>query len=103
MRTLSPGALSNVPSPVPGAGRSVDAVADAGHRGDDPGLAESLAQGRDRDAYGVGEGVGVLVPCPLQELFGADDTAFGGDENFEHGELLPGQRDVAAVTVDLAA
>src|SRR5439155_18962433 len=34
---------------------------------------------------------------------GADDTAFGGDENFEHGELLPGQGDVAAVAVDLAA
>ena len=38
-----------------------------------------------------------------QELFGADDTTFGGDEDFEHCELLPGQRDVAAVAVDLAA
>src|SRR5207248_3582441 len=27
----------------------------------------------------------------------------GGDENFEHRELLPGQRDVAALAVDLAA
>src|SRR5512140_2031075 len=113
MRTLKPGALSTVLSSVTGAGRRVDAVAGAGRRvdavagagcrGDDPGFAESLAQGRDRDAHGVGERVGVLVPCPLQELFGADDTTFGCDENFEHGELLPGQRDVAAVPVDLAA
>ena len=42
-------------------------------------------------------------PTPVQELFGADDTAFGGDEDFEHGELLAGERDVAAVAVDLAA
>jgi len=39
---------------------------------------------------------------PFQKLFGADDTAFGGDENFEHGELLAGERDVAVVAVDLA-
>ena len=81
----------------------IDAVPDAGHRGDQPGFAEPLAQGRDRDAHGVGERIGVLVPRPLQELLGADHTAFGGDENFEHGELLPGQRDVPAVPVDLAA
>src|SRR5262249_46982872 len=29
--------------------------------------------------------------------------AFGGDEDVEHGELLAGERDVAAVAVDLAA
>ena len=39
----------------------------------------------------------------FQELFGADDTAFGGDEDFEHCELFPGQRDVAVVAVDLSA
>jgi hypothetical protein len=55
----------------------VDAVADAGHRGDDPGFAEAFAQSRDRDAHGVGERVGVLIPRPFQELFGADATAFG--------------------------
>ena len=82
---------------------AVDAVADAGHGGDDPGLAEALAQARDRDAHGVRERVGVLVPRSRQQLLGADDTAFGGDEDLEHGELLPGQRDVAAVAVDLAA
>src|SRR6187397_596469 len=84
-------------------GASVDPVAGAGHGGDDPGLAEALAQSRDRDAHGVGERVRVLVPGPRQELFGADDTAFGGDEDLEHGELLPGQGDVAAVAVDLAS
>src|SRR5205807_623355 len=41
--------------------------------------------------------------CSRQEFFGADDAAFGGDEDFEHCELLPGQRDVAAVAVDLSA
>src|SRR5207248_9720647 len=81
----------------------VDAVADAGYGGDDPGFAETFAQSRDGDAHGVGERVCVLIPCSRQELFGADDTAFGSDENFEHCELLPGQRDVAAVAVDLAA
>jgi hypothetical protein len=75
---------------MPGVWLSADAVPDAGHSGDDPGFAEAFAQCRDRDAHGVGERVGVLVPCPFQELFGADDTTFGGDENFEHGELLPG-------------
>ena len=67
------------------------------------GFAESFAQCGDGDADGVGEGVGVLVPGPLQELFGADDTAFGGDEDLEHGELLPGERDVASVAEDLPA
>ena len=86
-------------SPFPG----VDAVPDAGDGGDDPGLAEPFAQCRDGDAHGVGERVCVLVPRSRQELFGADDTAFGSDEDFEHRELLPGQRDVAAVAVDLAA
>ena len=36
-------------------------------------------------------------------VFGADDTAFGGDEDFEHGELLPGERDVASIAEDLPA
>src|SRR6266700_479692 len=81
----------------------VDAVAGAGHGGDDPGFAEAFAQARDGDAHGVCERVRVLVPCSRQELFGADDTAFGGDEDFEHRELLPRQRDVAVVAVDLTA
>ncbi|OIK00880.1 hypothetical protein BIV25_07100 [Streptomyces sp. MUSC 14] len=81
----------------------VEAVADAGHGGDDPGFAEPLARCRDGDAHGVGEGVGVRVRRAFQEFFGADDTAFGGDEDFEHRELLPGQCDVAPVPVDLSA
>ena len=43
------------------------------------------------------------IPRPFEQLFGADDTAFGSDEDLEHRELLPGQRDVAAVAVDLPA
>src|SRR3954468_2980784 len=39
----------------------------------------------------------------LLEALRADDTAFGGDEDFEHRELFPGERDVSAVAVDLAA
>ena len=44
----------------------VDAVADAGHGGDDPGFAEAFAQCRDGDAHGVGERVRVLIPRPFQ-------------------------------------
>src|SRR5919197_5964158 len=92
-----------VASIAPGVWLSVDAVPDAGHGGDDPGFAEAFAQPRDRDAHRVGERVRVLIPCSRQEFLGADDTAFGGDEDFEHRELLPGERDVAVVAVDLAA
>src|SRR4029450_3924205 len=95
--------LSTVSSLTPGVWSCVDAVPDAGHGGDQPGFAEPFAQCRDGDARGVGERVGVLIPRPFQELFGADDTAFGSDEDFEHGELFPGERDVAAVAGDLAA
>src|SRR4029450_3409960 len=102
-RTLNPGALSTVSSLASGAGCDVDAVAGAGDGGDDPGFAEPFAQGRDRDAHGVGERVCVLIPRPRQELFGTHDPAFGGDEDLEHGELLPGERDVTAVAVDLPA
>ena len=98
-----PGRSIHVASLALGVRLRVDAVPDAGHGGDDPGFAEPFAQSRDRDAHGVGERVCVLVPRSRQELFGADDTAFGGDEDLEHCELLPGQRDVAAVAVDLAA
>src|SRR3982074_2763818 len=102
MRTLKPGALSTVSFLTSGAGCCVDAVADAGYGGDDPGFAEAFAQCRDSDAHGVGQRVGVSLPPPFQELFSADDTAFGSDEDFEHCELFPGERDVAAVAVDLA-
>src|SRR5215217_4841231 len=95
-----PGALSTVVSVVSGA--VVDAVADAGHGGDDPGLTEALAQCGDGDADGVGERVGVLVPRAFQQLLGAHDAAVCGDEDLEHGELLAGERDVPAVAVDLA-
>jgi hypothetical protein len=40
---------------------------------------------------------------PVPAALGAYDTAFGGDEDFELGELLAGQRDVAVIAVDLAA
>jgi hypothetical protein len=102
-RTLKPGAIPTVSSLTSGAERCVDAVPGTGHGGDDPGFAEPFAQGRDGDAHGVGERVRVLIPRLFQQLLGAYDTAFGGDEDFEHGELLAGERDVAAVAVDLAA
>src|SRR3569833_165226 len=83
--------------------RGVDPVADDWHRGDQPWLAESLAQRGDGDTDGVGEGVGVLVPGPFQQLFGADDTTLGGDEHFEHGELFASERDVTSVAKNLPA
>ena len=54
-------------------------------------------------AHGVGEGICVSRPMLALELFGADDAAFGCDEDFEHGELLPGERDLAAVAVDISS
>src|SRR6478672_8813147 len=98
-RALSPGRLGTSPA----LHICVDPVAGAGHGGDQPWFAESLAEGRDRDADGVGEGVGVLVPGSLQQLLGTDDTALGDDEDLEDRELLPGERDVAAVAEDLPA
>src|SRR5579884_951676 len=80
-----------------------DAVPGAGHRGDDRGFAEPFAQGRDSYPDRVGERVGVLIPCPSQELLSADHTPLGGDEYLQHGELLTGERDVATVSIDLAA
>src|SRR6185369_11698118 len=99
-RTLRPGALSTLASFVTSRLR-LDPVAGARHGGDHPGLAEPLAQPRDGDAHGVRERVRVLVPRSRQELFGAHDAPFGSDQDLEHRELLPGQRDVAAVAIDL--
>src|SRR3982750_2184722 len=92
-----PGALSTVVVRTTG----VDPVPDAGHGGDDRRFAEALAQGGDGDAVGGGERVGALVPPPFQQLFSAHDPAFGLDEDVEHGERLAGERDIAAVPVDL--
>jgi hypothetical protein len=83
--------------------RGVDAVADPGDGRDDPGFAEALAQGRDRDADGVGERVGVLVPGPFQQVLRADDPALGGEEHLQHRELLAGERDVTSVAEHLPA
>src|SRR5438105_3032995 len=101
--SLEGAALYKISFLTPGIWLSVDAVPDAGRGGDDRGFAEAFAQCRDRDAHGVGERVGVLIPRSLQQFLGADDTTFGSDEHLEHGELLAGERDVAAVAVDLAA
>src|SRR6266576_126051 len=101
--SLEGAALFKISFLTPGIWLSVDAVPGAGRGGDDRGFAEAFAQCRDCDAHGVGERVGVLIPRSLQEFFGADDTAFGGDEDVEHGELLAGERDVVTVPVDLAA
>src|SRR3978361_265762 len=103
MRTLIPGLLSTVFSVSPGVRLRVDAIADAGNGRDDPGFAEAFAECRDRDTHCVGERGGVLVPRALEQVLRADDTALGGDEDFEHRELFSGERDVAVAAVDLAA
>src|SRR5829696_6143903 len=97
-----PGALSTLGLLPCDFGTRVDAVADPGHRRDQPRLAEALAEPRHRDPDGVGERVCVLVPRPRQELLGTHDSAFGPDQYLQHGELLPGQRNVTVVAVDLA-
>ena len=55
-RSLQPKALSMLASFGLGVWLSLDAVADAGHSGDDRGFAETFAQCRDGDAGGVGSG-----------------------------------------------
>src|SRR4051794_6401469 len=103
-RTLRPGALDDAVPRFAAGGRPVlDAVPDAGHGGDDPRFTEPFTQPGDRDAHGVGERIGVLVPGPFQQLLSADDTALGGHQHFQYGELLASQRDMAAVAVDLPA
>src|SRR5690349_24387245 len=98
-----PGGLDMDVSLAFAVGCRVDAVAGAGHGGDDPWLPEPLSQAGDGDANGVRERVRVLVPGTLEQVLGADDTALGRDEDLEHRELLAGQRDVAPVAVDLTA
>ena len=76
-------------------GPSCQPVPHADHRLDDRRLAELAAQRHDRDADGVGERVGVLVPHPLEQLLGADDATVGGHQHLEHAELLAGEVQVA--------
>jgi hypothetical protein len=41
------------------------------------------------------------VPGRVQKFFGTHDTAFGSDEDLEHGELFPGEGDVMPSPVNL--
>jgi hypothetical protein len=52
---------------------------------------------------GLVDEVCVLIPRSFQQFFGADDATSGGDEDLEHRELFPGERDVAVVVVNLPA
>jgi hypothetical protein len=76
-RTLIPGSLAISVVPAVGRPAAVHPVAHSGHGHDDPRLPESLAERGDGDPDGVGEGVGVLVPGPLEQLLRADDAALG--------------------------
>src|SRR3954468_18867947 len=98
-----PGCLATVPSPSWRVWLRVDAVSRPGDRRDDPRFAEPFAKCRHSDPHCVGEGVRVLIPRPFEEFFGTDDAALGTHQDFEDGELLSGEGDVAAVPVDLAA
>jgi hypothetical protein len=49
---------------------------------------EFAPQLADRDAHGVGERVGILVPDSLQQLFSADDGAVCLEQRLEHRQLL---------------
>src|SRR5690606_26427188 len=65
-------------------------------------LANDLAQGRNRDARGAGEWVGVFVPRLLQQGLSAHDAAGCPHEDFEDGELLSGELEVTAGAVSPA-
>jgi glycopeptide antibiotics resistance protein len=104
-RTLRPGALSTSTAAArvgDGGGAGVDSIADTGHSRDQPGFAQSLTQGRDCDSHRVGERIGVLIPCSLEKFLGTDDSTLRGSEHLQHRELFAGERNVAAIPIDLA-
>src|SRR5262249_47920183 len=65
-----------------------DAVAGFGDGLDDRWVAELAPEPADGDLDGVGEGVGGLVPDPLEELLGGNDPALGCEQQLEDTELL---------------
>ena len=79
-----------------GVGRG-DAVSDPGCVLDDLRLSELAAQAADRDAYRVGERVGVLVPGLLEQSFRAERARADPEQRFEHGELFGGEIEPSAV------
>ena len=74
-----------------------DAVSDAGRVLDDVRFSELAAQAADRDADGVGERVGVLIPGLLEQSFCAERAGAGPEQRFEHGELFGGEVELSAV------
>jgi hypothetical protein len=61
---------------------------DAGRVLDDVGFFELAFEPADRDADGVGEWVGVLVPGLLEQSFCAERAGAGVEQRFEDGELF---------------
>ena len=77
---------------------------------DEPYMAEAIRDGLRLEAIAAdiaadGDTALELLSINAYDIAVLDRDIPGpsGDENFEYGELLPGQRDVAAVPVDLAA
>jgi len=59
---------------------SRDAVARSGDGFDYVGVAEFAAQPPDGDLNRFGEGIGVFVPDPFEEVFGAEGGGRGSQE-----------------------
>ena len=64
------------------------------------GFAQFPAEAGQGHRDGATEGIGVLVPHPLEELLGADDGAVGAEQDFQEPELLAVERDRRARPAD---
>ena len=62
-------------------------VSDVGDGADDGGFAEFAAEPADGDGDDVGEGVGMLVPCLFEEVFGGQDGRVRSHEGLQDREF----------------
>jgi hypothetical protein len=72
--------------------RSSDAVAAFPDGLDHRGVAELGPQPLDGGLHGPGERVGRFIPYPFEQFLGRDRPSVRGEQAFQHGEFLAGQR-----------
>ena len=99
----SDGELPSVSSLTPRAGVLCRCGSGARHGGDDQGSPSRLRSPETVMRTALVNGSAFSSHACARSSSARRRAAFGGDEDFEHCELLPGQRDVAAVAVDLSA
>ena len=78
-------------------------VSDSGRVLDDLRFSELASQSADRDADGVGERVGVLIPGLLEQSLCAERARAGPEQRFEDSELLGGEVKLSPISSGGAA